>query len=206
MKLQGIRWNGAQQRDAERQGHAATLLQGVKRTRPRPTGKFINHGDRHGRYLRTQSAREHRKKPICPLGSLSTSKKPWRRQKWRGKKKNKTRGDKRGGREASTRTGERREAAATTDGTRRGIRRHEEKTRGRRAEEEEEEEERKEEEEVIVVEDRKGGRMVDGWCCWVERRGEEDGRGERKRREGEKGGERKDTRGACVEARTRTAL
>lgn len=150
-----------------------------RETRGRVDGKFINHGDRHGRYLRTQSAREHRKKPICPRLLVDEQKAVAETEvAWKEEEQD---GDKRGGREASTRTGERREAAATTGGTR-GIRRTPENKRKAHR--------RRTERggggggEVIVVENRKGGRrMVVALLDREEKR--RGGRERKRRKEGE---------------------
>lgn len=74
-----------------------------RETRGRVYGKFINHGDRHGRYLRTQSAhREHRKKPICPRllvdeqKAVAETEVAWKEEE----EEEKQDGDRRGGRGA----------------------------------------------------------------------------------------------------------
>lgn len=92
-----------------KQGHVATLLQGVKHEAAATVSSLTI---ATGRYLRTQSAQKHRKKPICPRPLARRAKSP------DGDRSGVERGITRRRREeASTRTGERREAAAQ-----RGIR------------------------------------------------------------------------------------
>ena len=126
-----------------RQGHAATLLQGVKHEAASTVSSLTmatGMGDTYARNRLTGNTARNRSVP----GSLSTSKKPWRRQKWRGKKKkkkkNKTATGEEGGGLASTRTKRKTRGGG---GHHRWDKRNEKTPRR----EQEEEEERKEEEE-----------------------------------------------------------